>query len=275
MKNKALVPIEQALVPFYEWVILAVRLSDGRIAASLSSLCRMLNLDRVGQMQRIRRDVVLAGQLLQVVVQTPGGPQVIDVLTAWAIPTWLTGLNPEMVAPEKRPLIVTLKLEAADVLYRHFFKIDTDQTSRPAPEEPAAPHATRPTRERTHAAPASPWELIYGGLEMLATGMEGLEREQQAMYSEIVLLKGQVAEMQRRREERDSAGPAPQPARVLSLDHILQLYTLARVLEQQTGEPVSSLLRALADQFSVADASSIPDANWDQVRAWLWQRAQL
>jgi hypothetical protein len=109
---------------------------------------------------------------------------------------------------------------------------------------------------------------------MLAAGMEGLEQEQQAMYSEIVSLKDQLAEMQQRREERDNAGQAAQSARVLSLDHILQLYALARTLEQQTGEPVSSLLRALAERFSVADVSSIPDAQWDQVRAWLWQRAQ-
>jgi len=130
MEEKTLTPIEQALVPFYAWVILAVRLPDGRIAASLTSLCRLLNLSQRGQIQSIRRDPVLANQLLRVVLQTPGGPQTIDVLTAWAIPLWLTGLNPEMVAPEKRPLIMALRQEAADVLYRYFFKIGFDQASR-------------------------------------------------------------------------------------------------------------------------------------------------
>jgi len=49
MKTKALVPVEQALVPFYAWLILAVRLPDGRIAASLRSLCDLLNLSRWGR----------------------------------------------------------------------------------------------------------------------------------------------------------------------------------------------------------------------------------
>ena len=135
MASKTLVPLKQALVPFYGSMILAVLLPDGRIAASLKSLCSMLKLARHGQMERIRNDDTLAKELLLVVVQTPGGPQVTEVLTARGIPTWLTGLQPNMVAPEKRPLILALKEEAVDVLYRHFFKIYTDEKTSPPPSQ--------------------------------------------------------------------------------------------------------------------------------------------
>jgi len=157
MEEKTLTPIEQALVHFYALLILAVRLPDGRIAASLASLCELLQIRPHGQVQRILRDATLANQLLQVVVQTPGGPQTIDVLTAWAIALWLTGLNPEMVAPEKRPLIMALRQEAADVLYRYFFKIGFDQASRPAADEAAPLHMTG-AEGYLHRPAASPEE---------------------------------------------------------------------------------------------------------------------
>src|SRR5579885_2016672 len=98
MNPQTFTPVKQALVPFHGGEILAVLLSDGRIAASLLSLCALLKLSKPGQMQRILRDVVLAKELLLVVVQTPGGPQATEVLTAKAIPTWRTGLQPNMVA---------------------------------------------------------------------------------------------------------------------------------------------------------------------------------
>lgn len=59
MVSKTLVPLKQALVPFYGSMILAVLLPDGRIAASLKSLCSMLKLARHGQMERIRNDARL------------------------------------------------------------------------------------------------------------------------------------------------------------------------------------------------------------------------
>src|SRR5579871_3487512 len=103
MARQALVPEEQALVPFYDEEILSVRLPDGRVAASHNALCKMAGLSPHGQLQRIRRDEVLSEQLLLVIVETPHGFKQINVLTAWAIPTWLTGLNLNMITPEKRP----------------------------------------------------------------------------------------------------------------------------------------------------------------------------
>jgi hypothetical protein len=131
-----------------------VRLPDGRIAAVLSFLCDALQLAAVGQARRIRADDVLADQLLLFAqVQTEGGPQAMDVLTARAIPAWLQGIKLGKVAPEKRTAILAFKREAADVLYRHF----SQQRALPAPSGlvPAEP-VVEPARP-AHDAGRDSW----------------------------------------------------------------------------------------------------------------------
>lgn len=270
MESKALVPVQQALVPFHGYDVLSVRLPDDHVATSHNALCRMFNLSRGTQILRIQRNENLASQLVLVRVETTGGPQQTEVLLVDAIPEWALGIQINKLAPEKRPLLIALKVEAIDAFYGYFFKTDTGQAGRPAPEEPAA-NTARPTRERRQAPP---WELIYRGLEMLATGMEELELEHLAMSSQIDTLKGQMAEMQQWRQEREAAGPAPQRARVLSMDHLIQLTVLAEALRSRTGEPIKAIYADLSRAFGVEEVNDIPDAGWQTMLSWLWQRGQ-
>lgn len=270
MESKALVPVQQALVPFHGYKVLSVRLPGDHVATSHSGLCHMLDVARHGQIERIRRDKKLSEQLVLVRVETTGGPQNIEVLIVDAIPEWALGIQINKLAPEKRPLLLALKAEAFDVFYGYFFKTDIGQAGQPAPEEPTA-NTARPTRERRQAPP---WELIYRGLEMLATGMEELELEHQAMSSQIDTLKGQMAEMQQWREQSGSAGPAPQRARGLSMDHLIQLTVLAEALRSQTGEPIKVIYADLSRAFGVEEVNDIPDAGWQTALSWLWQRGQ-
>ena len=53
-------------------------------------------------------------------MQTGGGMQTAVVLTAWAIPLWLTGIQTKKLAEEKRPAILAFKKQAANALYEHF-----------------------------------------------------------------------------------------------------------------------------------------------------------
>ncbi len=288
--KKTLVPIEQALVPFYEWVILAVRLSDGRIAASLSALCNLLKILPHGQAQRIRRDVVLADQLLQVVVQTPGGPQVIDVLTAWAIPAWLNGLNPEMVAPEKRPMIVTLKREAADVLYRHFFRIETEPAAAAGQKPPPAQAQRAPAEEELDEDEEAPWHLLYrtcmafegkarkaeAETQAIKAELQATRAEVQAQWQELEAQKQRVAALEALLRGAASARPGapPKAGSILSPEHLVHVYVLARDVRDQTGEQIPPMLLALMQTFGVPDTSDLPDDAWEQIRSWLWQRRQ-
>ncbi len=279
MNPQTFTPVKQALVPFHGGEILAVLLSDGRIAASLLSLCALLKLSKPGQMQRILRDVVLAKELLLVVVQTPGGPQATEVLTAKAIPTWLTGLQPNMVAPEKRPLIQALKEEAMEVLYRHFFKIDADEKAAPSPN-PSDERARSP-RQMTHKA----FERLHQAADALHQVADELDEDYmvaqekiEAMGDHIVALEAEVAAL-KREPVRDTlrqttVNPVPPDGPRLSKDHLYQMYALAHDERRRSGQRVDRLLRELAEAFGVEDMSDIPDVGWEEVASWFWERRQ-
>jgi hypothetical protein len=285
MEKKALTPVKQALVPFYEGFILAVLLPDGRIAATLKSLCNMLKLTRHGQMERIRNDAALTKELLLVIIETPGGPQATEVLTAKAIPTWLTGLQPSMVAPEKRPLITALKEEAMEVLYRHFFKIDAEQKAAPPPNPSA--EAPRTSRKMTHRAferlhqVADTFHQAAHTLQEVADELDEIymvaQEEREAMGDHIVALEAEMASLKQEPASKRASKPRqplPQDGPILTAEHRNQVYTLARHLRDQTGEPVAAMFAELAQAFGVEDMSDIPDAGWEEVAAWFWERRQ-
>lgn len=265
MKTQPLVAAEQAHVPFHGSEIMAVRLPDGLIAAVLATLCDMLKIATNAQARRIRRDEALSEHLLQVIIETPGGPQLVDVLTAWAIPTWLTGLNLNMIALEKRPMILALKREAADVLYRYFFKLDASETVQPAP--------------------AQAQQLPRSALEMHIEAWQETEREWDAreeryetrlavVEQQLARVMAQVASLEQRDGGARGEEPPPQAGRILSQTHIGQVYALAQHHRRQSGEPISDMLRDLAETFGVPDMSDIPDEGWDYVLRWFWSRAQ-
>jgi hypothetical protein len=268
--DQAIVPLEQAIIPFHNGEILGVRLPDNLIAAVLSSLCTLLGITLHGQTQRIRRDEELSKHLLVAVIQTSGGPQRAYVLAVGAIPSWLMGINLSLVAPEKRPLALALQFEAADALYRHFFGADTEQAEQQSTakklSEPDGAPGEWVEAEPASSLPDTIWERQY---EVMA----GFEREWQTMKQDIAGLKTELAEIRQQLRGTSAAGQAQRDNRPLSLEHIMQLYTLARALESQTGEPVSALFRQLAEVFDVTDASAIPDASWEQVLHWFWQHA--
>jgi hypothetical protein len=122
-RNTVLASIEQATITFYGHSLRAVRLPDGRIAAVLTDLCAAIGLERTPQARRIRTGEVLSDQLVFAhIAEDDGVTRRMDVLTAWVIPSWLTGIQLSPMAHEKRPAILAFKREAADVLHRHFSK---------------------------------------------------------------------------------------------------------------------------------------------------------
>ena len=254
--NQAVIPIEHALVPFHTGEILGMRLPDNSIAAMLASLCALIGIRPHGQAQRIRRDEELSKYLLLAVIETPGGPQRVDVLIVGAIPLWLMGLNLKLIAPEKRALALALKFEAADVLYRYFLQTDSKAAAQPTAKQLPEPDAM--------------WERLY-------EAMVGFEREWRTMKADMATLRVDIAALKAAQEQRPAgaAAGASQPADDrLSPDHFLHLYVLARSLESRTGEPLGALMRELAAAFQVRDVGELPDSAWDGVLAWFWQRSQ-
>ncbi|HEU5198543.1 MAG TPA: phage antirepressor N-terminal domain-containing protein [Ktedonobacterales bacterium] len=256
MESKAVVPVQQALVPFHGYGILSVRLPDDHVATSHSELCHMLNVARHGQIERIRRDKKLSEQLVLVRVETAGGPQDIEVLIVDAIPEWVLGIQINKLAPEKRSLLLALKAEAFDVFYGYFFgahsRQDAQQATKQLPE------------------PDDRWEQLY---QIIA----GFETEWRSMKTDMAAMKSDIARLKAAQGQKPAGaakGAARQAEDRLSPDHFLHLYVLARSLESRTGEPLGAVMRELAAAFQVPDIGELPDSAWDAILSWFWQRSQ-
>ena len=63
-ESQALLPVEQDTIDFDGYPVTGVRLSDGRIGASLRDLCDAIKIDRPSQVQRIRGDETIADCLI-------------------------------------------------------------------------------------------------------------------------------------------------------------------------------------------------------------------
>ncbi len=72
--------LPQKIVSFYGDELIAVQIEDGTIYAPFNRLCENMKLDRVGQVQRIRRHEVLRDALVMLTIDTPGGPQTVQCL---------------------------------------------------------------------------------------------------------------------------------------------------------------------------------------------------
>src|SRR5690348_6356711 len=117
---EALIPIEQDTITFYGHELVAVRLEDGRIAAVLRWLFESLSLERRGQMQRIERKTALRDVLIEVRVDTEGGPQTMPALTLDVLPGYLFTIDEGRVRPEARDDVIVFQRECVKVLAEHF-----------------------------------------------------------------------------------------------------------------------------------------------------------
>jgi hypothetical protein len=133
-----LAPLMPVILFCAQHPILVVLLPDGRAAAALHSFCEALQLDRPGQVKRIRRNPFLSKQLLQVPVITKGGWQQMDVIIVWAVPTWIGGLHLNKLTPEKQATALAIQEEIVQVVEAHLATIKAEPSPQPAVEGAAA-----------------------------------------------------------------------------------------------------------------------------------------
>ena len=265
---RAITPTRQEVVRLFDRFIVAVSLSDGRIAATLASLCDALGLTQNSQARRIRMDEVLSDELVEVSIQTDGGMQTMGVLTAWAIPLWLTGIQTSRVAEEKRPAILAFKKQAANVLYEHFSQLKL------APPPPATLVPSEPIEKPTYPDESAGWDErrkyhrdmvtwldwqtdIAAWQKDTDNRLDGLESEVESLH-EVVRLVPELLERM---------GPA-----TLSPEHMRSVQALAKRLHEVGGFSFATIFGELNDTFHVGKYDQIPDASWDEVARWFATR---
>jgi antirepressor protein len=260
------IPTRQEVVPFYDAFIVAVALPDGRIAATLASLCESLGLAANRQARRIRADDVLADELISASIETSGGTQTMGVLTAWAIPFWLTAIQTSRVAEEKRPAILAFKKQAANVLYEHFSRLTLPSPATLVPSEPierpSVPDESSSLEERRqYHLDMLAWldwqaDMVRWQSETNSR-LNGLQSEVESLH-EVVRLVPELLERM---------GPA-----TLSSEHMSSVQAMAKHLHEIGGFSFATIYSELNAAFHVGKYDQIADASWEEVASWFTTR---
>lgn len=264
----ALIPLKQAVVLFHGSEILAVRLPDNRIAATINSLCAILEIRPEGQVRRIRRHKDLAKHLLLTLIKTAGGLQRMDVLIAEAIPFWVLGVQAEQLAPEKRPLARSLQMEAALFLYHYFY---AEQPTQPKSESQLDP-PIQTIHQKANTAPNSLWDRLFDVLHEMRQKDEA-RNEQFTQYQRVVDERFSVAEEWLRSLDRHVAGMNQGGTGPITLP--LLISAIFSLLERPTGRTQKQLEQEMIETFRVPAINALPDEQWEDVLAWgLWRARQ-
>ena len=149
MQESVIIPVRQMFLTIAGKQLIAVLLPDGQAGIVLSMLCEALGLHTNDQAQRLRNHPNLTLALVLVRIETPGGPQAVNVLVSWGIPLWLNGIRSGGRSPEQRKRLFIMRREANAALARMFFQ-------PPAAAEPAS----SPMPETVEALPPGPDPLL-------------------------------------------------------------------------------------------------------------------
>ena len=117
MTERAIVPVEQRAILFYEDELTAVRTGDGRIFVPVRPIVERLGLNWSGQYSRIKRDPVLQEELSVCVIQTDRlGAREAVCLPLDYLSGFLFGISADRVKPEYREDVLRYQRECYKVL---------------------------------------------------------------------------------------------------------------------------------------------------------------
>lgn len=115
-------PVREYAVPFHGKQLVGAVLRDGQSYVTLRSLCDAFGLDPRAQRKRLIRQHSLYERYgVTILITTPGGPQKTLCLQAYAVPSFLHGVELErMHDMEARETMRALQEELVGVLAEHF-----------------------------------------------------------------------------------------------------------------------------------------------------------
>lgn len=289
-QREVLRPVEQAEILFYGYPVTAVRLPDGRIGAVLRNMCDALKLTRQPQIRRIREDDTIANSLVLAEVQTKGGFQVTDVLTAWAIPSWLHGIQPSRVAPEKREAIQAFRTKAADVLYAYFSQPRTTalipSETQVSPAFSSSTTLSEPTKPDTSASDTE-WANYYEQMARYYRWKETVDLHLSNVDQKLDGVFQRQEKLEQRQDTMESRVEGVEyfmrfipdlieqvGLKTLSSEHQGTVQALVKRLHDLTGIHQGSIYTDLRQSFHVGKYSDIPDDQWEEVTHWFSTRIQ-
>jgi hypothetical protein len=250
--DKALIPIEQREVDFYDDELSAIRAEDGRIYASLAQMCAALGLDTQAQRRRIGRHVILSRGEGVAKMATPGGRQEAVVLRVDLVPLWLAGVRASAVRSEIREKLVRFQEEAAVVLWEAF------QEGR-LTAEPALGELLQSDTEAVQA-----YKMLQA--------MVKLARNQILLEAQVGVQATQLADHEQRLEEIESSlsdtGRNVTPEQASQLSQAVK--AVALVLGKKTGRnEFAGVYGELYRKFGITSYKLLPARRFDEAMRFL------
>lgn len=132
MSEKALTPVEQRDVTFYDDTLTAVLMEDGTVYVPLRPICDYLGLNWAGQRQRTHRDIILEEVSCECVIHSQGQGRAMLCLPLDYLNGWLFGINASRVKPEVQENLLTYQRECYRVLADAFLAPDRALSSSTA-----------------------------------------------------------------------------------------------------------------------------------------------
>ncbi len=225
--------------------IIAVRLPDGELSATLRSLCDLLDLDRRGQFRRIHRIPSLTEALQEATISTPGGPQQAEVLLNWAISIWAAGLHVSRLSEAKRAAALVLQQRAFSAIEQAFAQRENNSAVPPPPSPSAAAQSV--------------WEEGRAFIDHL-------EARDEELRNQMVMIRYGLHSHELRLAALE-AGNARQAAG-LSDQQLGYIYRCAHQVSQRQGYEIDTTLAGLAAHFRVKNIYYLPESAWPAVLDW-------
>lgn len=221
----------------------AVKLPDGELGAIIASLCAMLDIATVGQVNRIKRTPQLASALVQYSIATPTGPRLMNILLSYALPLWAAGLQATRLSPEKQELAELIKNQAMTAIQNAF------TTHSIASEQPAV--------ESTMLIPSDSFGVMQEGLQAIQTGISQLQNGLISLQQTQATVLARLAALEGMPRQYSGTGLPP--------EKVAHLVVMVRALRAKKGLDINETLGKLAAYFHVAHFSDIPNSAWPDV----------
>lgn len=258
MANKALVPVIQKEVAFYDDVLTAVLVEingEEQIYVPLRPICDYLGLSYTGQRDRIRRDPVLSENVHQIRLSRSveaGSDQEMVCLALKFLPGWLFGISVNRIKEGLQEKIIRYQREGYDVLWEAFQ--EGRLTADPGFEDLLS--------NDTPAAQAY----------KIAAAIMKMARQQLMLEAQLDSHSAQLTQHEQRLEEIEST--LGDPGRFVAPDQAMQISQAIKVIateiqkrtkQNEYGKIYGQLYR----QFGITSYKLLPANKFDQAMAWL------
>jgi P22_AR N-terminal domain len=252
------------VVDFYGDQIPAAQGADGEVYVPINPLTAFLGLNRVGQIQRIKRDPVLSKRLRTIKIDTGGGTQSQICVPLDLLPGWLFGITTGKMGAELQEKLNRYRAEAFKVLW-DAFKGDI------LPYTPATTQTGLTTAEQNVEIAAALYRMAQQQLD-LERRVVNVEGKQDAMGN---YMRGFIQDTRSRLTSLEMRlDPASVITEQQAADLAIAVKTLAHELEEQgnVGSYVNGYQKVYSEmyrRYNIKSYKNLPRNRYEAVLAWL------